>query len=158
MNSEVGGRITYTDYFLLTIYSERYLFVIEILASIFLIYLILPAEMTIFVNVLLYLLAAIIMTLILSIIFYIRVKSEYTNVDKNYHEKIVKINEQGIEYGTKENHIFFRWKDIRRGVFLKKNIFLYISTKQALIIPKHFFSSVKEENEWVNSLKYYLLK
>lgn len=139
MNLEVSGRLTYADYFRVTFHSERYLLVIEILATILLVYLILPAEMSIFVKVLLYLLAAIAITLIISIIFYIRAKLKYANADKNCHEKIVKIIEQGIEYGTKENHIFFRWEDIRKGVLLKKYILLYISSKQVLIIPKDFF-------------------
>lgn len=156
MNSKISGSITYADYLRATFHSERYLLAIEILAVVTLVYLLLPENTTLLISILLYLLAIIIITLIHSILIHIRVKLEYTNIDKRVHKKIVKMSEKGVEYGTKENLMFFQWKDIRKRVFLKQHILLYISTKQSLILPKHFFSSAKEEKEWITFIKKHL--
>lgn len=158
MNSKISGSITYTDNLRATLYSARHQFVLGILAVIMLVYLVLPENTTLWISLILYLLAAMIISLILLMVLYIRVKLEYKKIDKSDHEKIVKVSEKGIEYGTRENLMFFQWGDIRKRIILKDHILLYITTRSALIIPKHFFSSIQEEKEWTKLLKHHLPK
>lgn len=156
MDSKINGNMTYIDYLRPALYTARYVFLFEILAVSMIIYIVLPGDTSVFMSSLIYLLGIVLISLILFMVLYIRVKVEYNKLDKSDHEKIVKISENGIEYGVGENLMFFQWEDIHKKIILKDHILLYITTRSALIIPKHFFYSIQEEKEWIKLLNDYL--
>lgn len=158
MNIEITGGLTVKDYFLFWFHQARYLLLIELFLIVYFIFLVISEDVSQTVRILLYVFTPIAGGLFLSGISFLKIKKEYTIAEKKSHEKIVKINEKGIEYGTRQSQIFYRWEDIRRGFFLKKEILLYISRKQALIIPRRFFNSIEEEEKWIDVLKHYLSK
>lgn len=156
MKDEIKGEILVKDYFQSAFYRDKKLFLIGMLASFLLIYVVLPENISLALSIFLYALVPITVGILLVWVLQLKVKRVYAEVDGKMHKKVIKINEKGIQYGTEENSIFFLWSDIREGVFLKKNILLYISINQALIIPDRFFSSQKEKEKWVSFIKQYV--
>lgn len=156
MDSEISGKLRVKDYFQSALYREKKMILIGMLPSFLLIYVVLPEDVSLAFSIFLYVLVPITVGILLVLVLLLKVKRAYTEIDSKMHKKVVKINEKGIQYGTEENSILFLWSDIREGIFLEKNILLYISIHQALIIPDRFFSSQIEKEEWVSFIKQYV--
>lgn len=87
---------------------------------------------------------------------WIREKKNYTSLNKRFHQKTIEIGEEGIRYGSADSKGFFRWSDIRKEAFPKESILLFISTNQALLIPRRFFTSAEEEADCISFIKDHL--
>lgn len=156
MNTKVSGKIKFKEYLQIAIYDNKKASVKIIITLIIAIYIIIPQN-TPPVGVLLYYTLGPIWGMILHFLFvFIRNLRSYNSLSERFHEKIVQLNNEGIQYGNKGNQIFYQWSDIKKSVFLRKIIFLYTNNNRVIVIPKHFFSSLEEEKEWTDFIKSHL--
>ena len=154
MNSKVSGKIKFKDYLLLELYHQRKGFLTMIFIAIIIVYVSVPKNtLTIESFIMYYIYVATLGTFLVFLITFIRVRRNYKSLNKRFHEKIVQIDHAGILYGSRGTQKMYRWSDIKKTVFFKKNMFLYISEGQAMIIPNYFFSSSTEEKEWIAFIK-----
>lgn len=157
MNSKISGKIVFKDQLRYFVFDKKKGFLIYvisamILASMFFFLEILP----LFYSILYIFILPVAALLFMFSLALILMKKTHENSDQQIHERVVLVNEQGIEYGASGNQILFHWSDIQKSVFLEKLIILHISANQALIIPTRFFSSVEEEEKWITFIKKHL--
>lgn len=70
------------------------------------------------------------------------------NSDNTLKEELsMTLSENGIAVASQRGSYNYKIEDFRKIVFDKKLIAIYISTKSAILIPRHFFSSKEEEKE-----------
>ena len=70
-------------------------------------------------------------------------KSDRTLLD----EITLTLSEDGINYASHRGTYKYTVEDFRKIIINKKIIVIYVSFRKAILIPKHFFTSKKEELE-----------
>lgn len=157
MNTEISGEILYEDQLKYFVYARKKGFLVLVIASFALSFAVYFLEMLSFFHSVLYIfLMPVTMLLLIYLLAIILMKKNYKNTDRKMHERVVRVNDNGIEYGAKENQIFFQWNNFQKIVFLKELIILYISANQVIIIPHHFFTSPQEKTKWATFIQKHL--
>ena len=157
MNNEIVGKLKFRDYLCCVLHKEKKIIILQVIITVIIVFLLLPKNTSLILGLFLYVFFAFLSVIFMCLVIFNRVRKNYKTLDKRFHKKIIKINEDGIEYGTKGNPGIFQWSDIRKGVFLKEMILLYISTEEAILIPRHFFSTLEEAKKWEFFINNYLL-
>lgn len=154
MEFKLQGELTFKDYLQVALFHQRKLILMEMVFVVVVVFFALPylsapplfkwASFIFF---------PFLGALFMFILIFIREKRNYSSLSKRFHEKEIQINEEGIQYGSKDSAASFKWSDIKRVDFPKGMILLYISTNQALLIPRRFFSSREEEKAYITFIR-----
>lgn len=154
MESKITGELTYKDYLHFDLYKRRYSFLIIWFVGIITGTIVFPLDLYSFLNKIILLgIPSTSYVIGLFLVVMIGSKREYRSLNKRFHERVIKFDEEGLFYGMKEKQGNIQWNDIKRVVFLRRMIVLYTRSNQPFLIPKHFFSSSVEEKEWVHFIK-----
>lgn len=82
-----------------------------------------------------------------------RIKYSYEKDRTLQDEIILTLTEKGIKYESNRGYINYTTEDFGKIIIDKKVIVIYVSTNKAILIPKHFFSTIENELEVVSFIR-----